>query len=190
MGVNRKLKNQRCCGRVCPCAFTGLVLTTSTPPSILALNDDVLRQVAEHLLGKDALSFSLTSKHVYDLAIHGVSALIECKDRDKLRLWAMHRTLFYDNPERAKHIQKLIVRGSVFPPEELYGSDDEQWDEREVLESPVAPLIVDLLRIACNIRCLTIESFDTLCASDPGVVAAMTALRRLSKLELFNVQPD
>ena len=100
----------------------------------------------------------------------------------------MHRTLFYDSPERAKHIQTFIVRGSVFPPEELYGSDDEQLDEREVLASPVAPLIVDVLRIASNIRCLTIESFNILRSSDTDVVAAMAALLRISTLELYDVE--
>ena len=76
--------------------------TVTMLPHILILNDDILRQVTDNLLGNDALSLSLTSKHVYDLAIHRVSVIVECKDFDKL--WTLHRTLFYDHPERAKHI--------------------------------------------------------------------------------------
>ena len=53
------------------------------PPPILVLNDDVLLQIADYLLGRDALSFSLTSKQVYDLAIHRVSALIHQKNMQR-----------------------------------------------------------------------------------------------------------
>ncbi len=62
------------------------LFTLSTMPhQVPPLNDDVLRAIVDYLHGSDALSSSLTaSKHVYELAIHRVSAVIKCKCIKKL----------------------------------------------------------------------------------------------------------
>ncbi|KAM5539213.1 hypothetical protein V8D89_007086 [Ganoderma adspersum] len=137
---------------------------------LFRVNDDFLREVVDYLHGSDALSVSLTSKHVYELAVHRISAVIECKCREKLRL--LHRTMVHENPWRAKHIQKLVIQESSAP-----------------REPPVAPLVVDLLRVAPNICSLTIHRFDTLRPnSDPGVLKMLGAQAQLSQLELSGVR--
>ena len=169
------------------------------PLHMLILNDDVLRQVADYLLGSDALSFSLTSKYVYELAVHRISAVIECRREEKLRL--LHRAMVLDNPWRAKHNRKLVVHEDVLTHEGLYGPDrdegeDEDWGvpvlsmwgpelrPKPQPEPPVGPLIVDLLRLASNIRNLTIRGFDALHTSDPGVLESITTTGQLTRLEL------
>lgn len=169
------------------------------------LNDDVLREVVDYLHGSDALSVSLTSKHVYELAFHRISAVIECKCREKLRL--LHRTMVHDNPWQAEHIRELIIRETVFTFDELNprvsfssdSSDDDSDSESGsyskpaplpvAVEPPVAPLVVGLLRVASQICSLAIDRFDVLgLTSDSGILRTFAAQTQLSRLEISGVR--
>ncbi|TBU44330.1 hypothetical protein BD309DRAFT_43941 [Dichomitus squalens] len=149
-----------------------------------------LRHIADYLHGRTALSLSLTSKRVYDIAIPRVAAVIDCWSTGTLR--ALHHIMVRDNPLRARHIHNLVIRESAMTFEEFYGRDDEIFDGHDPkdLEPPVAPLIYELLMNAPNIRRLTIERFAALRRSDPRVVTAMASLPQLSRLELDGVPGD
>ena len=144
---------------------------------VFTICDDVLRQIVDHLHGGgDALSISLTSKHIYDLAMHRISLMIECKSSNKLQL--LHRTMVHDNHvRRAQHIRKLVIHKyvSTYQPS-LYDhwldtdtEDEFRGDEKEDEEMRVAALIrADgiILRpgvATSDIPMLSIECFEPLC---------------------------
>ncbi|KAI0364467.1 hypothetical protein BV20DRAFT_857487 [Pilatotrama ljubarskyi] len=158
---------------------------------LISLNEDVLHGIVSMLSGEDALSLSLTSRRMHDLAIHRVAAVIVCKDGRELRL--LHRYLFFGSRPRGQDLERFS----------LYKDDGLRLDSEAWFARPEAPLetldeesfydwsrlniILDILVNAPNLRHVKLPLLHPALEHDPRLRDALRALSRLVSLNFDTV---
>ncbi|KAI0749202.1 hypothetical protein C8Q80DRAFT_1080734, partial [Daedaleopsis nitida] len=142
---------------------------------LLDLNDDVLLQICEFLIGKHALSLSLTSKRLHALAIRRATAAIYASRF--IDLQAFHRSVLHGSRPRAKYLASLAIHSHVFSG---YNAD---YDP----EALAIPLLIDLFQNAHNPTRLSLDSVHSLFQQHPNsdkLLLALSALPNLKRVRL------
>ncbi|KAL1949809.1 hypothetical protein VTO73DRAFT_8690 [Trametes versicolor] len=159
----------------------------STALALLALNGDVLAELASHVRGRDALNLALTARRLHDFAVHRVPAVLVCRSRtDLVRL---HHHLLAGVPKRAVYLRSLTILGSTFI--ERPWQDDPNWTfPKNTYEYSLASLVGDILQVAPNLSHVRLEHTAPLLQHDPRIGLAMASMTRIVRLELSDVDSN
>lgn len=144
---------------------------------LLDLNDDVLPLVFAYLHGKSALNASLTCKHIFELAIHRVVAVVRCHSFEQLHL--LNRYLS-STPSRARHVEDLTIRYQTFYGVYAIHGVTRPTTKRNLEETR---LIVSILDKTRNLRRLSLFHLHSLSQISPPILLSIWSLRHLRSFE-------
>ncbi|KAI0774985.1 hypothetical protein BD413DRAFT_611361 [Trametes elegans] len=162
---------------------------TRSPASLAMsnLNGDILSHVASHLRGRDALNLALTSRRLYDFAIHRVAVALVC--RTLADLHTLHHHLLLGEPKRAVHLRSLTILSSIFV--DRPWQDDPNWlSPKTTYQYTHASLVGDILQAASNLTHLKLEHFSPLLENDTRIGPAIAAMTSLVTVELSDVDSN
>ncbi|KAI0749219.1 hypothetical protein C8Q80DRAFT_1160695 [Daedaleopsis nitida] len=139
------------------------------------LNDDVLLQICDFLTSKHALSLSLTSRRLHDLAIRRATATVYATSL--MGLQAFHRYVLHGSRLRTRYLKSLSIDYEVFS---CYSPG---YDP----EALAIPLLIDLFLNAHNLSSLSLDSVHSLFQEYPGsdkLLLALSSLRNIKRVKL------
>ncbi|KAH9848391.1 hypothetical protein C2E23DRAFT_889052 [Lenzites betulinus] len=151
------------------------------------LNGDILGELTSHIHGEDALNLALTSRRLYDFAIHRVAVILVCRTRADLI--CLHRHLLSGEPKRAIYLRSLTILNTTFI--ERPWQEDPNWIfPKNTYEYSLATLLGDILEDAHNLTHLLLEHAAPLLQHDPRIAPAVASMRKLVRLKLCDIDAN